>query len=84
MSRFELGTPVNTALFLFILYSVQRIIYPKVDTPAEGADVPNEFKKGMLAFFVLNLTFPTSSTFINSFPPFLFRRSAPPAPIMAH
>ena len=47
MPKFELGTPVNTALFFFILYSVQRIIYPKVYTPAEGAEVPNEFKKGM-------------------------------------
>ncbi|KAK0234712.1 cytochrome b5-like heme/steroid binding domain-containing protein [Armillaria nabsnona] len=41
----ELGTPVNTALFLFILYSVQRIVFPSPSTAAKGA-VPNEFKGG--------------------------------------
>ncbi|KAF9024729.1 cytochrome b5 [Hymenopellis radicata] len=39
----DLGTPVNTALFLFILYSVQRIIFPP--TP-NLKSVPTEFKSG--------------------------------------
>lgn len=42
-ATFELGTPINTALFLFILYLVQRILYPS--TPALK-DVPTEFKSG--------------------------------------
>ncbi|KAF8896854.1 cytochrome b5-like heme/steroid binding domain-containing protein [Gymnopilus junonius] len=40
---FNLGTPVNTALFLYILYSVQRIIFPPTSKPKT---VPNEFKSG--------------------------------------
>ncbi|KAF9555929.1 cytochrome b5 [Agrocybe pediades] len=40
---FNLGTPVNTALFLYILYSVQRIIFPSTSKPKT---VPNEFKAG--------------------------------------
>lgn len=40
---FDLGTPVNTALFLYILYSVQRIIVPPTSKPAT---TPNEFKLG--------------------------------------
>ncbi|KAF9483656.1 cytochrome b5 [Pholiota conissans] len=39
----NLGTPVNTALFLYILYSVQRIIFPTKSTPAT---IPHEFKAG--------------------------------------
>jgi membrane-associated progesterone receptor component len=39
----QLGTPVNTALFLFILYSVQRIVFPSVSKPAT---IPREFKAG--------------------------------------
>lgn len=39
----DLGTPVNTALFLYILYAVQRIIFPPISKPAT---VPNEFKAG--------------------------------------
>ncbi|KAG5634319.1 hypothetical protein H0H81_002424 [Sphagnurus paluster] len=40
---FNLGTPVNTALFMYILYSVQRIIFPSVSRPKS---IPNEFKAG--------------------------------------
>jgi len=40
---FNLGTPVNTALFVYILYSVQRIVYPDVSSPKT---IPNEFKGG--------------------------------------
>jgi membrane-associated progesterone receptor component len=39
----NLGTPINTALFLYILYSVQRIIFPSKSKPAT---IPNEFKAG--------------------------------------
>ncbi|KAF8966065.1 cytochrome b5-like heme/steroid binding domain-containing protein [Flammula alnicola] len=39
----DLGTPVNTALFLYILYSVQRIIFPTTSKPTT---IPNEFKAG--------------------------------------
>lgn len=40
---FDLGTPVNTALLLYILYSIQRIIFPSNSVPQS---VPNEFKNG--------------------------------------
>ncbi|KAJ8508866.1 hypothetical protein ONZ45_g8902 [Pleurotus djamor] len=40
---FDLGTPVNTALFLYILYSVQRILVP---SPSRPKSIPNEFKAG--------------------------------------
>ena len=40
---FELGTPINTALFLYILYAVQRIIFPSKSKPTT---IPNEFKAG--------------------------------------
>ncbi len=40
---FDLGTPVNTALLLYILYSIQRIIFPSNSLPQ---NVPNEFKNG--------------------------------------
>ncbi|KAF8881615.1 cytochrome b5-like heme/steroid binding domain-containing protein [Infundibulicybe gibba] len=43
MGLFDLGTPVNTALFLYILYSVQRIVFPSVSKPKS---IPNEFKAG--------------------------------------
>lgn len=39
----QLGTPVNTALFVFILYSVQRIVFPSTSKPAT---IPREFKAG--------------------------------------
>ncbi|KJA17336.1 hypothetical protein HYPSUDRAFT_1023276 [Hypholoma sublateritium FD-334 SS-4] len=39
----DLGTPINTALFLYILYAVQRIIFPPISKPAT---VPSEFKAG--------------------------------------
>jgi membrane-associated progesterone receptor component len=40
---FELGTPINTALFLYIIYAVQRIIFPPKTKPTT---IPNEFKAG--------------------------------------
>ena len=40
---FELGTPINTALFLYILYAVQRIVFPSKSRPTT---IPNEFKAG--------------------------------------
>lgn len=40
---FNLGTPVSTALFIFIVYSVQRLLYPR--TPSLKS-IPNEFKAG--------------------------------------
>ncbi|CAA7267834.1 unnamed protein product [Cyclocybe aegerita] len=40
---FDLGTPINTALFLYILYSVQRIIFPGTSKPR---NIPHEFKSG--------------------------------------
>lgn len=39
----DLGTPVNTALMLYILYSVQRIIFPPISKPTS---IPTEFKAG--------------------------------------
>lgn len=44
ISQENLGTPVNTALFLFILYSVSNIIYPAL--PKRSKNVPTEFKAG--------------------------------------
>ncbi|KAJ7574038.1 cytochrome b5-like heme/steroid binding domain-containing protein [Mycena floridula] len=43
MPSFELGSPVNTALLLFILYSIQKIVYPSITT---SKTIPNEFKAG--------------------------------------
>jgi membrane-associated progesterone receptor component len=40
---FDLGTPINTALFVYILFSVQRIIFPTTSKPKT---IPNEFKSG--------------------------------------
>lgn len=40
---FDLGTPINTALLLYILYSVQRIIFPSTPKPST---IPHEFKGG--------------------------------------
>ncbi|KZT66914.1 cytochrome b5 [Daedalea quercina L-15889] len=40
---FDLGTPVNTALLLYILYAVQRILFPSNSQPKT---VPHEFKGG--------------------------------------
>ena len=40
---FDLGTPVNTALLLYILYSIQRILFPSNSVPKT---IPNEFKNG--------------------------------------
>ncbi|KAF9442121.1 cytochrome b5 [Macrolepiota fuliginosa MF-IS2] len=41
---FDLGTPVNTALFVYILYSVQRIIFPPA--PSKPTTAAHEFKAG--------------------------------------
>ncbi|KII93167.1 hypothetical protein PLICRDRAFT_694393 [Plicaturopsis crispa FD-325 SS-3] len=35
------GTPINTALLLYIIYSVQRILFPSTTPPTK---TPNEFK----------------------------------------
>jgi len=40
---FDLGTPVNTALLLYILYAVQRILFPSNSLPKS---IPHEFKGG--------------------------------------
>ncbi|KAF7319897.1 Damage response protein 1 [Mycena kentingensis (nom. inval.)] len=41
--QLQLNTPINTALFLFICYSVKRIVLPAVPDPK---DIPREFKSG--------------------------------------
>jgi membrane-associated progesterone receptor component len=40
---FDLGSPVNTALLIYILFTVQRIIFPPVSKPTK---IPHEFKYG--------------------------------------
>ena len=40
----NLSNPINTALLLYILYSVQRIVFPPVSSPSNP--VPSEFKSG--------------------------------------
>ena len=40
---FDLSTPVNTALLLYIIYTVQRILLPSNKVPQT---VPTEFKNG--------------------------------------
>ncbi|KAH9943578.1 cytochrome b5 [Amylocystis lapponica] len=40
---FELGTPINTALLIYVLYSVQRILFPSNNIPLT---TPHEFKNG--------------------------------------
>jgi len=40
---FDLGTPVNTVLLLYIVYSVKRIVFPSVSKPTS---IPHEFKSG--------------------------------------
>ncbi|KAG6812080.1 hypothetical protein H0H92_004444 [Tricholoma furcatifolium] len=40
---FNLGTPINTALFVYILYAVNSIIFPSV---SRQKSIPNEFKAG--------------------------------------
>lgn len=42
-SSLDFATPVNTALLIYILYSVQKFVFPSISTPKE---VPCEFKKG--------------------------------------
>ncbi|KAF9267231.1 cytochrome b5 [Marasmius fiardii PR-910] len=41
----SLGTPINTALFIFILYSVQKIIFPPVPSGNRRRTL-TEFKSG--------------------------------------
>ncbi|KAI6018172.1 hypothetical protein PISMIDRAFT_683090 [Pisolithus microcarpus 441] len=41
----DFGTPVNTALLVYILYSVQKIIFPPLPNLAPKS-VPTEFKDG--------------------------------------
>lgn len=36
-------TPVNTALLMYILYSVQKIVFPPISVPKA---LPQEFKQG--------------------------------------
>ncbi|KAF8433918.1 cytochrome b5-like heme/steroid binding domain-containing protein [Boletus edulis BED1] len=39
----DIGTPVNTALLIYILYSVQKIVFPPI---SNSKLVPHEFKQG--------------------------------------
>jgi membrane-associated progesterone receptor component len=39
----NLSSPINTALLIYILYSIRRIVFPTVSTPSV---IPNEFKAG--------------------------------------
>lgn len=41
MSFLDLGTPVNTALLLYILYTVQRMLFPPTKLPES---TPDQFK----------------------------------------
>ena len=43
MSSFALSTPINTALVLYIVYYVHRVIFPRTSVPKEA---PAEFKAG--------------------------------------
>ncbi|KAF8642668.1 hypothetical protein AX16_009445 [Volvariella volvacea WC 439] len=43
MPSFDLGTPLNSAIFLYILHAVRRIIFPSISAPSK---VPHEFKAG--------------------------------------
>ncbi|KAA1470788.1 cytochrome b5 [Dentipellis sp. KUC8613] len=45
MPTLSLSTPVNTALLLYLLYTVQRILFPR-GSPPPVDDAPTEFKKG--------------------------------------
>ena len=40
---FDIGTPINTALFLYILYSVQRIIFPPI---LKTTTIQHDFRNG--------------------------------------
>ncbi|KIL57771.1 hypothetical protein M378DRAFT_194181 [Amanita muscaria Koide BX008] len=40
----NLSNPINTALFLYILYSVHKIVFPSVNLPPKP--LPTEFKSG--------------------------------------
>ena len=40
---FDLGTPVNSALLLYILYAIQRILIPANNITR---NIPSEFKNG--------------------------------------
>lgn len=39
----DFGTPVNTALLIYILYTVQKIVFPPIPN-ISPATVPSEFK----------------------------------------
>lgn len=39
----DFSTPVNSALLIYILYSVQKIVFPSTSTPKT---IPTEFKHG--------------------------------------
>jgi membrane-associated progesterone receptor component len=39
----DFSTPANTALLIYILYSVQKIVFPSASIPTT---IPNEFKHG--------------------------------------
>ncbi|KAG6334817.1 hypothetical protein ID866_4269 [Astraeus odoratus] len=41
----DFGTPVNTALLVYILYTVQKIVFPPIPD-LEPKSVPTEFKNG--------------------------------------
>jgi membrane-associated progesterone receptor component len=40
---FELGTPLNTGLLAYILYSAYHVLYPSLSEPTS---IPTEFKAG--------------------------------------
>lgn len=41
----DFGTPINTAFLLYILYSIQRILFPS-NSAAKPTSIPHEFKSG--------------------------------------
>ncbi|KDQ57954.1 hypothetical protein JAAARDRAFT_34768 [Jaapia argillacea MUCL 33604] len=46
MPSFNLSSPINTALFIYILYSVRRILLPSHSFPTSPSRIPSEFKHG--------------------------------------
>ena len=43
-STANLSNPINTALLLYIIYSIHRIVFPSVTLPPKP--IPTEFKSG--------------------------------------
>jgi membrane-associated progesterone receptor component len=41
---FDLSTPLNTALLLYILYSVHRVVLPSASAPSSSTPPPHEFR----------------------------------------